>query len=155
MKLNYGTIEVIYTALKNLEEQELPIAAATIIIRNIDLLEKEVKILNIAKNKLIRKYGKPTKMNTIQILPTDETWDDYVKEILPILQMEIEINYTDPQIPIKDLGDKVRITPSNLRSLQGLKIISGLIIESQKDTEIKEIPVDETPIVPVVESNAE
>ena len=79
MKLNYGTIELIYSALKSLETQELPIEASIPVTRGIAALEKEVKIFNNAKDKLIRKYGKPTKENTIQILPTDANWQGYVK----------------------------------------------------------------------------
>jgi hypothetical protein len=126
IKLNNSEIENILNGLKEIKENKI-IANAMVmyyILKNIKILEEAiVSYLNI-KTDLIKKYGKETENNTIQISSSVGDWNNYVKEITPIALDINELNiYT---INISAIAE-------NQMSLDNMITLEFMIIDDEQD----------------------
>ena len=117
MKIKNEVLVNSVQVLRKLNNAELPVRVSYKLAKNIKSIDKELKIYEEEKQKLINKYGEKdeegkSKVNEngmINILDT-ENWNKDIKELLEI---EVEINVE--KINIDELAKSdLKITPSEL-----------------------------------------
>ncbi|WP_143314983.1 hypothetical protein [Clostridium sp. HBUAS56017] len=122
MKIKNEVLVNSVQVLRKLNNAELPVRVSFKVAKNIKEIEKELKIYEEEKSKLIDKYGekdkegkiKTSENGTVNIFDV-ENWNRDIKELLSI---EIDLNIE--KIDISELSSDLKITPGELGLIEYL-----------------------------------
>lgn len=124
MKLNLSNERIVNTinALGRLNNAQLPIKVSYAISKNVNKIEKELKVYDTERKKLVNKYGEKDKEGKLKVdengnIPLKEEhiedWNRDIKELLSI-ENEIDIH----MIQLDDLlNSDCNISPGELETI--------------------------------------
>ena len=121
MKIKLGELVGKKDALNYLLEQSIPVFASFKLSKAARLIQTELTEYDKVRNDLVKKYGKEDKKSEqVEIKQGSKEYDEFIKELGPVLEAEIELSID--QIEIKELGEKFEIEPKKLEPLVGFVI---------------------------------
>jgi hypothetical protein len=115
MKLTLGQLVDAAKPLENLGLKDIPIITARKLLKAIDLIQPELKIVDQMRQKLFAKYGSPDGKGGLEIQP--DNFSAFNKEWQKLCEETVELNI--PEITLDELGN-VSVKPMDLYNLKFL-----------------------------------
>lgn len=115
MKFTLAEIRWMQRGLSAITQMQLPIKTSYRLAKLFNFCNTEIVTVEQARSKLVKELGveDSSKPGEYRVAPENE--EKFKEEIEKLLSEEVEFDFKP--ISIKDLGDDIKITPSNLAGL--------------------------------------